>query len=75
MGPSVHQSIFAGKSRHAITSTARTAERFAADTCRKDRHRHTACEPRPGAVLRASDMILLATVTGTPCIHDAQSMI
>jgi len=47
------------------------AERFATEVCRKERHKSIHVEPDHAQVLRASDIVLLATVAPAPYIHDA----
>ncbi len=48
------------------------ASRFATATCRPERHRRIREEPDLAALLRASDLIVLATVASTPHVHDAR---
>lgn len=45
--------------------------RFAHEVCQPDRHRRVAAEADCDALLRQSDLIVLATVAGTPYIEDA----
>ncbi|WNG47508.1 2,3-diaminopropionate biosynthesis protein SbnB [Archangium minus] len=48
------------------------SQRFARESCRQDRHRAIRCESDLETVMRSSDLLVLATVAGTPYIHDAR---
>ncbi|HSO00825.1 MAG TPA: 2,3-diaminopropionate biosynthesis protein SbnB [Candidatus Nanopelagicales bacterium] len=46
------------------------SERFADHVCRSERHRRISRMPDMESTIRGSDLLVLATVAGTPYIHD-----